>query len=407
MPTYLVGGAVRDRLLGLPVTERDWVVVGASPEDMVRQGFKPVGRDFPVFLHPQTGEEYALARTERKRGHGYHGFVFHTGGDVSLEDDLLRRDLTINAMAEDEQGNLIDPLGGRGDLEARRLRHVSPAFGEDPVRILRAARFACRFRSLGFRLAEETLALMADMVRRGEADTLVAERVWKETRRSLEQDRPAEFFRVLRECGALAVVFPEVDRLFGVPQPPKHHPEIDTGEHTLLALDQAVRLGADTPARFAVLCHDLGKAETPASELPSHRGHEQRGEKWVKALCERLKVPKSYRRLALSVTTEHLRVHRARELRASTLVRLLERLNAFREQNDFQPFLLACEADARGREGLEDRPYPQADYLRAARDVAATVQARDAMEAGYTGAAIGEQMHAMRVRAVGRWIKSR
>lgn len=400
MQVYLVGGAVRDRLLGLPVRERDWVVLGATPEEMVSRGFRPVGRDFPVFLHPETGEEYALARTERKQGRGYHGFVFHTGPEVTLEDDLQRRDLTINAMAEDESGRLIDPFGGRADLEARRLRHVSPAFSEDPLRVLRVARFASRFQSLGFSVAPETLQLMRDMVRSGEVAELVPERVWQETRRSLAHERPGGFFRVLRACGALAEVFPEVDSLFGVPQRAEYHPEIDAGEHTLMALNQAVRLGADTPTRFAVLCHDLGKADTPRSEWPSHRGHEARGRPRAEDLCTRLRVPKAYRELALHVAEYHLKAHRARELKPATLIGLLESLDVFRREQRFEQFLVACEADARGRTGFEDRPYPQAELLRAACAAARAVDPRDLVAAGYRGAQIGEQLHQRRVQAV-------
>lgn len=407
MQVYLVGGAVRDRLLGLAVRERDWVVMGATPEEMVARGFKPVGRDFPVFLHPETGEEYALARTERKQGRGYHGFVFHTGPDVTLEEDLRRRDLTVNAMAEDASGRLIDPFGGRADLEARLLRHVSPAFGEDPLRVLRVARFASRFQGLGFTVARPTLELMCEMVRSGEVAELVPERVWQETRRSLGHERPGGFFEVLRACGALAQVFPEIDRLFGVAQRAEHHPEIDTGVHTLMALEQAVRLGADVPTRFAVLCHDLGKADTPAAQLPSHRGHEARGEPRVRALCDRLRVPKSYRQLALLVTLQHLKAHRARELRPATIVQLLESLDAFKRPERFEQFLLACEADARGRSGFEARPYPQADLLRQALSAARAVQAREVVAAGYRGEQVGAQIHRRRVQAVKQWLAGR
>jgi tRNA nucleotidyltransferase (CCA-adding enzyme) len=400
MHVYLVGGAVRDGLLGLAVGERDWVVLGATPEDMRARGYKPVGRDFPVFLHPETSEEYALARTERKRGRGYHGFVFHTGPDVTLEDDLRRRDLTINAMAEDEQGRLIDPFGGQADLCNKCLRHVSPAFQEDPVRILRLARFAARFHSLGFRVAEETIALMRAMVAAGEAGALVPERVWRETRRSLAQDHPGVYFRVLRECGALGEVFPEIDRLFGVPQRAEYHPEIDAGVHTLMVLEQAVRLGADNETRFAALCHDLGKADTPREEWPAHKGHEERGGARVEDLCARLKVPKAYRRLARTVAEQHLLAHRARELKPATLVGLLERLGAFRDSAFLERFLLACEADARGRAGFETKPYPQAAFLRAALAAANTVQAKEVVTDGYSGRQVGEQLHVRRVRAV-------
>lgn len=403
MRCFLVGGAVRDQLLDLPVHERDWVVVGSTPQEMVDRGFRPVGRDFPVFLHPESGEEYALARTERKSGRGYHGFVFHAGPEVTLEDDLRRRDLTVNAMAMDEDGTLIDPFGGRADLQARRLRHVSAAFAEDPVRILRVARFATRFHDLGFRIADETRALMRHMVDNGEVDALVPERVWQETARSLMQAQPAIFFRVLRECGALARLFPEIDALFGVPQPPKYHPEVDSGEHTLLALDQAAHLHADEPTRFAVLCHDLGKALTPRDQLPSHRGHEARGREPVLALCERLKVPKGHREFALQVTRYHLHAHRARELRAGTLLKLFQALDAFRRQRRFDCFLIACEADARGRAGLQDQPYPQADYLRAALRAADSVQARDVVADGFSGPAVGRELAARRVRALQAW----
>ena len=403
MRCYLVGGAVRDRLLGLPVHERDWVVVGASPQEMIERGFRPVGRDFPVFLHPESGEEYALARTERKSGRGYHGFVFHAGPEVTLADDLRRRDLTVNAMAEDADGALIDPYGGLADLEARTLRHVSPAFAEDPVRILRVARFAARFHGLGFRVAGDTLALMREMVDNGEVDALVAERVWQETARSLQLERPSVFFRVLRECGALGRLFPELEALFGVAQPRRYHPEIDSGEHTLLALDMAARLGADGATRFAVLCHDFGKALTPRGELPSHRGHEARGEAPVTALCQRLKVPKAHRELALHVTRQHLKAHRARDLRPATLLRLFETLDAFRRRNRFERFLLACEADARGRAGLHDEPYPQAAYLRGALKAAAAVCARDVVDDGFSGEAVGRELAARRVRALQTW----
>lgn len=404
MRCYLVGGAVRDRLLGLPVSERDWVVVGSSPQEMAEHGFRPVGRDFPVFLHPQSGEEYALARTERKSGRGYHGFVFHAGPGVTLEEDLRRRDLTVNAMAEDQDGRLIDPFGGRDDLKKRCLRHVSPAFGEDPVRILRVARFAARFHPLGFTIADETLRLMRQMVDDGEVDALVPERVWQETARSLMLERPSVFFRVLRQCGALARLFPEVDALFGVPQPPYYHPEVDSGEHTLLALDMAARLQADQATRFAVLCHDLGKALTPKDQLPSHRGHEARGEAPLLALCERLRVPRSHRDLALPVTLRHLLVHRARELRAATLLRLLEQVDAFRRPQRFDDFLLACEADARGRGGLQDQPYPQAGYVRAALAVAGDVEAREVVADGFTGPAIGPELAERRRKRLHAWI---
>lgn len=406
MKRYLVGGAVRDRLLGRRAGERDWVVLDATPEDMAALGYRPVGRDFPVFLHPETGEEHALARSERKTGRGYHGFTFHTGPDVTLEDDLRRRDLTVNAMAEDENGRLIDPYGGRDDLDRRLLRHVSPAFAEDPVRILRVARFAARYHGLGFRIADDTTALMRRMTADGEVDALVPERVWQEARRALDELDPAVFFRVLRDTGALARLFPEVDVLFGVPQPPRHHPEIDSGEHTLMALTQAARLGASTEARFATLCHDLGKALTPPDEWPSHRGHETRGLTPLEALCDRLRVPNGYRELARSVTRHHLQAHRARELRPETLVKLLEALDAFRRPERLDPFLIACESDARGREGMADRAYPQADYLRHALAEAQTVNARDIVAQGRRGEAVGQELHRRRVAALSAWRRS-
>lgn len=398
MQIYLVGGAVRDRLLGLPLKERDWVVVGATPADMLARGYKPVGKDYPVFLHPETGEEYALARTERKTGPGYHGFAFYSAPDVTLEDDLRRRDLTVNALAEDERGGLIDPYGGRRDLEARRLRHVSPAFVEDPVRVLRVARFAARFAPLGFAVAPETLALMSEMAANGEVDALVPERVWQETLKALAAETPSVFFTVLRACGALARVFPELERLYGVPQPAKHHPEVDTGVHVMLVLDQAARLSPDTVVRFAALTHDLGKGTTPADLLPHHYGHEQRSVKLVEALCARLKAPREYRELALLVARHHGLVHRAAELRPDTLLRLFKDCDAFRRPERFQQFLLACEADARGRTGFEDRPYPQAQYLRDA--LQTTTQVTVTETSGKSGAQIGAELHAARLQAL-------
>jgi tRNA nucleotidyltransferase (CCA-adding enzyme) len=402
MEIYLVGGAVRDELLGLPVREHDWVVVGATPEEMEAAGFRPVGRDFPVFLHPETGEEYALARTERKSGRGYHGFVFHTGADVTLEDDLKRRDLTVNAMALDAGGELIDPFGGRRDLEARVLRHVSAAFVEDPVRLLRVARFYARFAPLGFTVADETKALMERMVAAGEVDHLVPERVWAETERSLALPEPRRFFELLREVGALARLFPELDALFGVPQPERHHPEIDSGVHTLLALTQAARLDASTAVRFAVLCHDFGKGVTPREQWPSHRGHENAGLPLVRACCERLGVPRGHRDLALLATRWHLQVHRADELRAATMLKLLEAADAFRRPERLAALLLVCEADARGRTGFEDRPYPQPERLRRALAAAQAVDAAAIAEDGFTGAAIGEELRKRRIQAIGR-----
>ncbi len=397
---YLVGGAVRDELLGLPVTERDWVVVGATPDELLARGFRPVGKDFPVFLHPDTREEYALARTERKTAPGYHGFSFDTAPDVTLEDDLLRRDLTINAMARDVQGRLIDPHHGARDLEARWLRHVSPAFAEDPVRILRLARFSARYAPLGFRIAPETLDLMQTMVASGEVDHLVPERVWGETVRALSESQPGRFIQTLRDCGALARIFPELDRLFGVPQPPLHHPEIDTGVHTLLALAQAVHLGADVVTRFAVLVHDLGKGTTPPEEWPRHLGHEQRGAELIRVFCQRLRVPNMYRELGVLTTRFHTHCHRALDLRPKTLLGVLQGLDALRKPQRFAQFLVACEADARGRLGLEDRNYPQADLLRQVQQAAASVPTRPLLDQGLTGLALAEALQRERLAAI-------
>lgn len=395
---YQVGGSVRDRLLGLEAGDRDFVVVGSSPEDLRQRGFRPVGRDFPVFLHPQTGEEFALARTERKQGRGYHGFVFHTGPEVTLEEDLARRDLTINAMALAADGRLIDPFNGRLDLELGTLRHVSEAFREDPVRILRLARFATRFEN--FSIAERTLALCRRMVDDGEVDHLVPERVWQEMSRALMHDLPSRFFSVLRETGALKVVLPELDALFGIPQSPVHHPEIDTGRHTLMVLDRAAALGGDLPVRFAALVHDLGKARTPRANWPAHHGHERLGLSLIQALCERLRVPNACRDLALLVGEFHLQVHRVAELKPATLVRLLERLDVFRRPERLAPFLVACQADYTGRLGLEDRPYPQAGRLRRAFEAAAAVAARPLVERGLGGAELGQALHQARVERV-------
>jgi tRNA nucleotidyltransferase (CCA-adding enzyme) len=400
MQVYLVGGAVRDRLLGRAVAERDWVVVGATPPELERAGYLPVGRDFPVFLHPVTKEEHALARTERKTGPGYRGFVTEYSPDVTLEEDLRRRDLTINAMAEDGAGNVIDPHGGRRDLELRLLRHVSAAFAEDPVRILRVARFAARYASLGFRVAEDTLALMRHMVDEGEANALVAERVWAETEKALGEERPDVFIQVLRDCGALRVVYPEIDALFGVPQPEKWHPEIDTGIHQLLALREAVKLGGGVAVRFAVLMHDLGKAATPADVLPSHHGHEETGVALVEQLCARVRVPNHLRELAIVTARFHTHVHRALELRAATVLNTLESCDALRRPERFRDFLLACEADARGRTGLESRPYPQREFFERALGAANAVALTAAERAGLTGAAIGEELRKRRIAAI-------
>jgi tRNA nucleotidyltransferase (CCA-adding enzyme) len=375
MQVYLVGGAVRDERLGLPVRERDWCVVGATPDELTNEGYKQVGKDFPVFLHPKTGEEYALARTERKTAAGYHGFAFDTSADVTIEEDLSRRDLTINALALDANGELIDPFGGMQDLERRLIRHVSDAFVEDPVRILRAAKFAARFADLGFRIAPHTRDLMRQMVADGEADALVPDRVWKETEAALAGPNPKLYFEALRSCGALRVVFPEVDRLFGVPQPEKWHPEIDTGLHTMMVLEQSETLSDDIEVRFAALVHDLGKGTTNPADLPSHPGHEQRGQKLIKKMAERLPLPRACRDLGMIVAEYHTHCHRASELRDDTVVRVLEKTDAFRRPQRFEQFLLACEADARGRTGLENRDYPQADQMRAAFATASTVDA--------------------------------
>ena len=403
MDIYLVGGAVRDALLGYPFTERDWVVVGATPDDLLQQGYTQVGRDFPVFLHPETKEEYALARTERKQGHGYHGFTVHADRGVTLEEDLQRRDLTINAMARRDDGSLVDPFNGQKDLEQRILRHVSPAFVEDPLRVLRVARFAARYAHLGFTVAPETLALMGEIVAQGELEHLSIERVWVETERALREANPEAFVQVLRDCGALQALMPEVEALFGVPQRAEHHPEVDTGAHLLLVLAQAARLcrehdRLESRIVFAALTHDLGKGITPENILPSHRGHEHAGLPLVEALCRRLRVPNEHRQLALAVCEHHLNCHRSRELRPGTLLRLLDSTGALRDEDRFEAFLLACEADARGRLGYNDLPYPQGDYLRAARRIAAGVRAADVQREGLQGPAIGEALREERIR---------
>lgn len=400
METYLVGGAVRDELLGLEVKEKDWVVVGATPEAMRARGFRQVGRDFPVFLHPETGEEHALARTERKTGPGHRGFQVHADPGVTLEQDLARRDLTVNAMARDAQGHLVDPFGGRQDLEKHLLRHVSPAFNEDPLRVLRVARFAARLAPLGFRVADETLALMGHMTASGELDSLTPERVWQETEKALACDAPAVYFRVLRACGALGVLFPELEALFGVPQPPRYHPEVDTGVHTFMVLEQAAALSPDPVVRFAALTHDLGKGTTPAEILPSHRGHEQRGVALIDALCDRFRIPNRYRDTARAMSRYHGHIHRAFELRPETLVRTLEDLDAFRRPERLDAILLACEADYRGRTGFESRPYPQADHVRLALEHCQSVQARTVMADGFQGPDIRKEMHRRRVQCV-------
>ena len=400
MQVYKVGGCVRDELLGLPVKDRDWVVVGATPEDMLAAGYKPVGKDFPVFLHPDTHEEYALARTERKTAPGYTGFAFHAAPDVSLEDDLQRRDLTINAMAKTETGKLIDPYHGREDLEQRRLRHVSPAFTEDPVRILRVARFAARFADFDFRVADDTLQLMRDMVTNGEVDALVPERVWQETVRALGEATPTRYFEVLRDCGALARLFPELDRLYGVPQPEEHHPEIDTGVHTMLVLQQAARLSPDPKVRFAALMHDLGKGITPKAEWPKHKEHEAHGVPLVEDLCQRLRAPNDYRDLAILVTRYHLHYHRAAEMTDIEFLETLMGLDAFRRPQRFEEFLLACEADSRGRPGYEDQTFDQPTIFRKAYRAAAAIDAGALAQQGLTGEAIAKELARLRLAVI-------
>ncbi len=393
MQIYRVGGAVRDRLLNYPSSENDWVVVGASPQALIDRGYRPVGRDFPVFIHPQSGEEYALARTERKSGHGYGGFTFYTASNVTLIEDLQRRDLTINAIAEDSEGRLIDPYNGQRDLDDKILRHVSDAFLEDPLRVLRTARFAARYHHLGFSIASETMDAMRVLVDSGEMEHLVAERVWRETQRALGEQTPQVYFQTLRDCGALACILPEVDRLFGVAQRPDFHPEIDTGVHTMMALEQAAKLSDDCSVRFAVLVHDVGKGITPADVLPRHTGHEARGLPLVKTLCERLKVPNEYRKLALVVTEYHLQCHRAADLKVETLLNLLRGVGALKSSAKLEPFLLSCEADARGRLGLENRHYSSPNYLRRAQSALATVSIADLVSSGAAGDEIGRQLH--------------
>lgn len=404
MQTYIVGGAVRDALLGLAVNDRDWVVVGATPQQLIALGFLPVGKDFPVFLHPQTREEYALARTERKTAAGYHGFVFHAEPNVTLEADLARRDLTVNAMAQDPQGHIVDPFGGRRDLQDRVLRHVTDAFREDPVRILRLARFAARFSD--FRVAPGTMALMREMVAAGEVDALVAERVWQELARGLMEKKPSRMFDVLRECGALVKLLPEVARLWGVPQRADYHPEVDTGVHLMMVLDMAARLQAPLPVRFACLTHDLGKGTTPASVLPRHIGHEQRSADLLRGVCERLRVPTECRELADVVAREHGNVHRSMEFGAGAIVRLLGRCDAFRKPQRFDAALLACECDARGRLGKHDAPYPQRPRLlgalAAAQSVATHEIAGQAQAKGLQGPQVGEMIQRARMEAVDR-----
>jgi tRNA nucleotidyltransferase (CCA-adding enzyme) len=400
MQIYKVGGAVRDRLLGIPVTDIDRVVVGATAEEMLAKGFRPVGADFPVFLDPKTGEEYALARTERKSGRGYGGFVFHASPEVTLEEDLIRRDLTINAIAEDDHGNLIDPYHGQRDIEARMLRHVSRAFAEDPLRVLRVARFAARYAPLGFKVADETLELMRQLSGSGELEALTAERSWKEISRALMENQPQVFIQVLRDCDALNVLMPEVDALFGVPQPEAHHPEIDTGVHTLGVLEQSARFKQPLSVRWACLLHDLGKGLTPEHEWPRHIAHEHTGLKLIKAVNERFKAPRDCQELALLVGQYHTHGHRALELKASTLLELLQSFDVYRRPQRFEEFIAACEMDARGRKGLEERSYPQADYLRGAASAARAVAVQPLLEKGFKGPELGEAIKRERLRAL-------
>ncbi|WAK02008.1 multifunctional CCA addition/repair protein [Methylobacter sp. YRD-M1] len=405
MKTFLVGGAVRDRLLNYPVKEKDWVVIGETPESMVKKGFRPVGKDFPVFLHPENGEEYALARTERKTAPGYKGFVVHASPDVTLEQDLMRRDLTINAIAMTPQGEIIDPYGGKNDIENRIFRHISPAFAEDPVRILRVARFAARYSHLGFRLAEETQALMRQMVTAGEADHLVPERVWAELFKALNEKSPSAFFYTLKDCSALERIFPELYNLFGVPQPEKHHPEIDTGVHAMLCLEQATVLSSSPEVRFAALMHDLGKAVSPKENWPHHYNHERNGLPILENLCARLRVPNSFKSLAMLVMRHHTHCHRAFELRPSTLTDMLMTLGAFKATNNtLDHFLLACAADAKGRINHENNPYPQADYIKGAAKAAASVDISAILKSKLQGAEIGEAIRRLRIRAVAEFI---
>lgn len=400
MKTYLVGGAVRDQLLKIPYHEKDWVVVGSSPEELLQLGYTPVGKDFPVFLHPQTKEEYALARTERKTGPGYGGFSFHCDPSISLEADLARRDLTINAIAQDDDGRYIDPYGGRQDIDRKILRHVSPAFTEDPVRILRIARFHARFYSLGFHIAEQTQNLLREMVTNGEVDQLVPERIWKEMSRALSGANPEIFFTTLRACGALQRILPELDQLFGVPQPAEHHPEIDTGEHTLLVLKKACELSTSPQIRFAALVHDLGKGTTPKELWPTHHGHELRGRALVNQLCERITAPKDFRELALLVTEFHTHCHRAFELKPTSILKLLKKADAFRRPERFADFLLCCKADSCGRKNFEQRHYPQIEYLHRAYLVCKKVDVQSIVAQGFQDAKIGIELDLQRLNAL-------
>lgn len=400
MEFYLVGGAVRDTLLNLPVKDRDYMVVGATPEEMLDKGYQQVGKDFPVFLHPKTKQEYALARTERKTAAGYGGFSCHASPEVTLEQDLLRRDLTINAIAQNDSGQLFDPYGGVADIEQRVLRHVSEAFVEDPLRVLRVARFAARFHHQGFTIATETLELMRRLSASGELEALTAERVFQELEKALSTDSPQIFIDVLRQCGALAILFPEIDALFGVPQPEKWHPEIDTGIHTLMVLEQAATLSNDNAVRFAALVHDLGKALSPKEHLPKHHGHGQKGLPLIKTLCSRIKAPNEYRDLALLVSDQHQNIHNVTELRPETLIKIFDKADLWRKPHRLEQLLLACEADSKGRTGLENSTYPQAEYLRLAFESANSVAVKPIIEAGFKGTEIRQQLHNKRIETV-------
>ncbi len=406
MQLYLVGGAVRDKLLKLPIKDRDWVVTGSTPENMTKLGYKPVGKDFPVFLHPDTHEEYALARTERKTSKGYHGFDFNASPEVTLKQDLLRRDLTINAIAEDENGNIHDFYDGRSDLENKILRHVSTAFAEDPVRILRVARFAARYAYLGFTIATETLQLMSEMVKSGEVDALVAERVWQETERALGEKQPEVYFTTLRECGALKVLFPDIDRLFGVPQPAKWHPEIDTGIHTMMVLQQAVLLSNDAEVRFAALTHDLGKGTTPKDILPSHFGHEDRSHDLVIDLCKQYRIPKRFSELARLTAKYHTHIHKAFDIKAKTVLKVMTACDVYRKPERFSQMLLACKADSRGRTGFEENEYSQLEFYEQAAEICRAVEVKDIIAEGITGVRIKEELHKKRMSALKSFVKT-
>ncbi|WP_044179850.1 multifunctional CCA addition/repair protein [Phytobacter massiliensis] len=403
MKTYLVGGAVRDALLSLPIKDKDWVVVGATPDEMINAGYQQVGRDFPVFLHPQSREEYALARTERKSGFGYTGFSCYAAPDVTLEQDLQRRDLTVNALAQTENGDIIDPYGGQRDLQQRILRHVSPAFAEDPLRVLRVARFAARYAHLSFRIADETMTLMRDMTAAGELAHLTPERVWKETENALRSPNPQVFFQTLRDCGALAVLFPEIDALFGVPAPAKWHPEIDTGVHTLMTVTMAAMLSPDVDVRFATLCHDLGKGLTPPELWPRHHGHGPAGVRLVAGVCERLRVPNEIRDLAKLVAEYHDLIHTFPMLQPKTIVKLFDAIDAWRKPQRVEQIALTSEADVRGRAGFEANDYPQGRLLREAWEVARSVSTKAVVEAGFSGIEVREELRKRRIRAVAEW----